>query len=46
MFIEKKIKIYFLARIRNEKKFETVEKLIENITKDVNFGRKYFKNFR
>lgn len=41
----KKIKIYFLARIRNEKKFETVEKLIENITKDVNFGRKYFKNF-
>ena len=42
----KKIKIYFLARIRNEKKFETVEKLIENITKDVNFGRKYFKNFR
>tara|TARA_A100001388_G_scaffold76279_1_gene54291 strand:- start:6376 stop:7263 length:888 start_codon:yes stop_codon:yes gene_type:complete len=42
----KKIKIYFLARIRSEKKFETVEKLIENITKDVNFGRKYFKNFR
>ena len=42
----KKIKIYFLTRIRNEKKFETVEKLIENITKDVNFGRKYFKNFR
>ena len=42
----KKIKIYFLARIRNEKKFETVEKLIENITKDVNFGRRYFKNFR
>ena len=42
----KKIKIYFLVRIRNEKKFETVEKLIENITKDVNFGRKYFKNFR
>ena len=35
----KKIKIYFLARIRSEKKFETVEKLIENITKDVNFGR-------
>ena len=27
----KKIKIYFLARIRSEKKFETVEKLIENI---------------
>lgn len=42
----KKIKIYFLARIRSEKKFETVEKLIENITEDVNFGRKYFKNFR
>ncbi|MDA9748101.1 bifunctional riboflavin kinase/FAD synthetase [bacterium] len=42
----RKIKIYFLARIRSEKKFETVEKLIENITKDVNFGRKYFKNFR
>ena len=43
---EKEIKIDFLERIRDEKKFETVDKLIENITKDVNFGKNYFKDLK
>lgn len=40
----KSITIEFLTRIRDEKKFETVEKLIENIEMDVIFAEKYFKD--
>ena len=35
------IKIEFLKRIRSEKKFDSVEELIENIKKDVEFAKKY-----
>ena len=40
----KNITIEFLTRIRDEKKFETVEKLIENIKMDVIFAENYFKD--
>jgi len=36
------IKIEFLKRIRSEKKFDSVEELIENIKKDVLFAKKRF----
>jgi riboflavin kinase/FMN adenylyltransferase len=36
------IKIEFLKRIRSEKKFDSVEELIENIKKDVEFAKKIF----
>ena len=42
----KSITIEFLTRIRDEKKFETVEKLIENIKMDVIFAEKYFKDLK
>lgn len=42
----KNITIEFLTRIRDEKKFETVEKLIENIEMDVTFAEKYFKDLK
>ena len=36
------IKIEFIERIRSEKKFDSVEELIENIKKDVEFAKKLF----
>jgi riboflavin kinase / FMN adenylyltransferase len=36
------IKIEFIKRIRSEKKFDSVEELIENIKKDVEFAKKIF----
>ena len=36
------IRIEFIERIRSEKKFDTVEELIENIKKDVLFAKKRF----
>lgn len=36
------IKIEFIKRIRSEKKFDSVEELIENIKKDVLFAKKRF----
>ena len=36
------IKIEFIERIRSEKKFDTVEELIENIKKDVEFAKRTF----
>ncbi|MEC9381690.1 MAG: riboflavin kinase, partial [Thermodesulfobacteriota bacterium] len=38
------ITIEFINRIRSEKKFDSVEKLIENINKDVEHGRRVFKS--
>ena len=36
------IKIEFIQRIRSEKKFDSVDELIENIKKDVQFAKKVF----
>ena len=36
------IRIEFIERIRSEKKFDSVEELIENIKKDVLFAKKRF----
>jgi len=35
--------IDFLKRIRDEKKFETIEKLIENISQDVKYAKNFFE---
>ena len=37
------IKIDFIERIRSEKKFDSVEELIENIKKDVSYAKEVFK---
>jgi riboflavin kinase/FMN adenylyltransferase len=37
-----KIKVEFVKRIRSEKKFDTVDELIENIKKDVRYARDTF----
>ena len=38
----KKIKVVFRKKIRDEKKFSSMDELKENITSDINYGRKYF----
>lgn len=38
----KKIKVIFRKKIRDEKKFSSMDELKENITSDINYGRKYF----
>ena len=38
------IKIEFIERIRSEKKFDSVDNLIENIKKDVQFAQKFFED--
>jgi riboflavin kinase/FMN adenylyltransferase len=40
---ETEIEIYFLSRIRDEVKFSSVEKLREQILKDVAWARRYFE---
>jgi riboflavin kinase/FMN adenylyltransferase len=40
---ETEIEIYFLSRIRDEVKFSSVEKLREQILKDVARARRYFE---
>lgn len=38
------INIEFIERIRSEKKFDSVDNLIENIKKDVKFAQKFFED--
>ena len=40
----KNVKISFLTRIRNEKKFDTLSELKKQITKDVEFCKNYIEN--
>lgn len=42
----KKIRIHFLERIRNEKKFKSPQELKENITRDIEKAKKIFKGNR
>ena len=37
-----KIEVAFIQRIRDEVKFSSVEELIQQISRDVDFARKYF----